>query len=302
MAGVLSNLSDALAETVETTGPGVVRVDARNRLPGSGIVWSADGVIVTAHHVVQHDEKIRVALPNGETVPAALVGRDPSTDLAVLRAETTSQTMELKPPAWAEASGLRVGHLVLALGRPGRSVRATLGIVSALGESWRTPVGGRLDRYLQTDVVMYPGYSGGPLVDVSGQVLGLNTSAMMRGASVTVPTSNVRQVVETLLAHGRVRRGYLGVSAQAAPLPAALAKQMGQETGLLLVTIEAGSPAERGGLLLGDTIVAMDGEPVRHLDDLLSGLTADRIDAEVPFRVVRAGQARELSIAIGERK
>ena len=298
MVGVLSSLSDTLAETVAATGPSVVRVDARSRLPASGVVWSADGVIVTAHHVVQHDEKISVALPDGETVPAALAGRDPSTDLAVLRAETKGLTT----PTWAEASDLRVGHLVLALGRPGKSVRATLGIVSVLGESWRTPVGGRLDRYLQTDVVMYPGFSGGPLVDVSGQVLGLNTSAMVRGASVTVPTSNVRQVVETLLAHGRVRRGYLGVSAQAVPLPAALAKQLDQETGLLLVTIEAGSPAERGGLLLGDTIVAMAGEPVRHLDDLLSGLTADRIDAAVPIQVVRGGQAQDLSVTIGERK
>ena len=298
MAGVLSNLSDALAEAVEAAGPSVVRVDARSRMPTSGIVWSADGVIVTAHHGVQRDEKISVALPNGEEVPATLAGRDPSTDLAVLRAEAKGLTV----PDWTEADDLHVGHLVLALGRPGRSVRATLGIVSALGEGgWRTPVGGHLDRYLQTDVVMYPGFSGGPLLNASGQVLGLNTSAMLRGAALTVPTSNIRQVVETLLTHGRVRRGYLGVSAQAVPLPASLAEQLSQETGLLLVTIEPGSAAEDGGLLLGDTIVALEGDPVRHLDDLLAGLSGDRIGTKLTIRVIRGGQLQELAATVGER-
>jgi S1-C subfamily serine protease len=296
MAEVLRTVSDALAATVETTGSGVVRVESRRRLPASGIVWSSDGTIVTAHHVVERDENIAVGLPDGQTVSATLVGRDPTTDLAVLRAEGGN----LAPPAWVEPDSLRVGHLVLALGRPGRSVQATLGIVSALGESWRTPAGGRVDHYLQTDLVMYPGFSGGPLVDAAGAVLGLNTSALLRGISLTVPTPTLRQVVETLLTHGHVRRGYLGVSAQAVRLPKTLVEELSQETGLLLVSVEPDGPADRGGLLLGDTLVAMDGQPVRHLDDLLALLSSDRVSASVVVRIVRGGLLQEMKVTVGE--
>ncbi len=297
MAEVLKNLSDALASTVETAGSGVVRVEARRRLPASGIVWSSDGVIVTAHHVVERDENIGIGLAGQETVTASLVGRDPTTDLAVLRVDG----VDLTPPTWAEPESLSVGHLVLGLGRPGRTVQATLGIVSALGEGWRTPAGGRVEPYLQTDLVMYPGFSGGPLVDVAGGVLGLNTSALLRGISLSVPTPTVRQVVETLLAHGRVRRGYLGVGAQPVRLPAALADQLGQETGLLLVSVEPDGPADAAGLLLGDTIVALDGQPVRHMDELLGLLGGDCVGASLPIRIVRGGQVQELTVAIGER-
>src|SRR4051794_18910444 len=172
MAEVLQCLSNALADTVEKAGAGVVRIEARRRLPATGIVWSNDGVIVTANHVVERDDNITVGLPNGETASATLVGRDPSTDLAVLRV----QGANLTAIGQANPDSLRVGHLVLALGRPGNKVLSTLGIVSAIGEGWRTRGGGELDSYLQTDVVMYPGFSGGPLVDASGQVIGLNTS------------------------------------------------------------------------------------------------------------------------------
>jgi S1-C subfamily serine protease len=297
MTEVLQNLSNGLAETVEKAGPGVVRVEGRRRLPASGVVWSSDGVIVTAHHVVERDENIGVGLLGGETIAATLVGRDPSTDLAVLRVEAA----DLAPPTWAEPESLRVGHLVLGLGRPGRTVQATLGIVSALGGSWQTPAGGSVDPYLQTDLVMYPGFSGGPLVDVDGGVLGLNTSALLRGISLTVPTSTVRQVVGTLLAHGRVRRGYLGVGAQPVRLPADLAEELGQETALLLVSVEPDGPAGQGGLLLGDTIVALDGQPVRHMDELLALLGGDRVGTSAPVRFVRGGQTQELTVTIGER-
>jgi len=294
---VLSNLSDALAATVAAASSGVVQVGGRRRLPASGIVWSADGVIITAHHVVEHDDNISVGLPDGQAATATLVGRDPTTDLAVLRA----QARGLTPPTWAEPDSLRVGHLVLALGRPGQTVRATLGIVSALGNSWHTPAGGRLDRYLQTDVVMYPGFSGGPLVDVMGRVLGLNTSALLRGLSMTVPTPSLRRVVETLLAHGRIRRSYLGVGTQPVRLPPAMVSQLGQETGLLLASVEPNSPAERGGLLLGDTIIALDRQPIRYVDDLLAFLSGDRIGKAVLVRILRSGQVQEPTITIGER-
>jgi S1-C subfamily serine protease len=297
MSEVLRNLSDDLASTVEAAAPGVVRVAARRRLPASGIVWSADGVIVTAHHVAERDENIEIGLADGQTVSATLVGRDPTTDLAVIRAQATG----LAPANLTGPDSLRVGHLVLGLGRPGRSVQATLGIVSALGEGWRTPAGGRVEPYLQTDLVMYPGFSGGPLVDASGQVLGLNTSALLRGISLAVPTPTLRGVVETLLAHGRVKRGYLGVGAQPVRLPANLEGQLGQETGLLLVSVEPDGPAGQGGLMLGDTIVALDGQPVGQMDDLLALLSSDRVGTAVPVRIIRGGQVQDVTVTIGER-
>src|SRR3972149_2009447 len=209
---VLSDLSSDLAAIVDAAGRSVVRVDARRRIPASGIIWSADGTIVTANHVVQREENITVGLPDGSEVGATLAGRDPATDVAVLRLQSAG----LAATPRASTEGLRVGHLVLALGRPGRTVRATLGIVSALGESWRTAEGSQIDHYLQTDAPFHPGFSGGPLVDAGGRVLGLNTAALVRGFSLTIPTVTLQRVVEMLLAHGRGRRGALGVGAGAA--------------------------------------------------------------------------------------
>ena len=230
MAGeALTSLSDALASAVETAGPSIVRVEGRRRLPASGIVWSADGLIVTAHHVVEQDENIGIGLADGRTVTATLVGRDPTTDLALLRAPA-GRAWRFRPGSTAKS--LHVGHLALALGRPGQSVMATLGIISALKKDWRTPAGGQLDYYLQTDALMYPGFSGGPLVSAAGKFLGLNTSAMLRDVTLTIPAATIRRVADALLRHGRVKRGYLGVSAQTVRLPKPIADQVGQETGL----------------------------------------------------------------------
>ncbi len=298
MSDVLQQVSDALADTAEAVSPGVVRVEARRRLAATGIVWSPDGVIVTAHHVVEQDDSIRVGLPDGQTTAATLVGRDPTTDLAVLRVEADGLT----PPAWAEPDGhsLRVGHMVLALGRPGQSIQASWGIVNALGESWRTPAGGLIDVYVQTDVVMYPGFSGGPLVNAAAQVVGLNTSAL-RNINLTVPVPTLRRVVAMLLRHGRVRRGFLGVSTQTVRLPIALAQQLGQDTGLLLIAVEADSPAERGDFLLGDTLVALDHTPMRQHDDLLTLIGPEHIGTTVSVQMIRSGQLQERQVVIGER-
>ncbi|MEI2609759.1 MAG: trypsin-like peptidase domain-containing protein [Candidatus Promineifilaceae bacterium] len=166
MSTTLQTVSNELAGVVAAASPGIVRVDARHRHPATGFILSADGLIITAHHVVQHEE-IKIGLADGSQVKATLVGRDPSTDLALLKAEATGLTgLE-----HAAADELSVGHLVLALGRPGKTVQATLGIISALGDAWRTPAGGNVDRYIQTDVVMYPGFSGGPLVNAAGNVV-----------------------------------------------------------------------------------------------------------------------------------
>jgi S1-C subfamily serine protease len=291
----LQDLSNSLAEAVESAASAIVRIEGRRRLPATGIVWAADGVIITANHVVKADE-VSVGLPDGSSVKATVAGRDPSTDLAVLRAEATG----LQPAKRSEE--LAVGHLVLALGRPGRTVQATLGIVSALGESWRTPMGGQIDRYLQTDVVMYPGFSGGPLVSAGGVVLGLNSSSLARGVSLAVPVATLESTAETLLAHGRMRRGYLGVSTQSARLPAAVSQELNQETGLLIVNVEPDSPADQGGLVLGDTIVGLDGQTIRHHDDLLALLSGDRVDQKVPLSIVRGGEVQTVNVKIGIRE
>jgi len=298
MADVLQGLSDDLAAAVETAGQSIVRVEGRRRQAASGVVWSADGLIVTAHHVIERDENIKIGLPNGESTTATLVGRDPTTDVAVLRAETSGLT----PAKWLEIGSVKVGHLVLALGRPDADVQATLGVISALDKEWRTHAGGRIDSYVQTDVVMYPGFSGGPLVSVGGAMIGLNSSALARGVSLTLPAATIRRVAETLSTHGRIKRGFLGVSAQPVRLPENVAEGAAQETGLLLVAVEPGSPADQGGLLLGDVIITLDGQAVRQMDDLMASLNGDRVGASVPVRVVRGGQVQEFSVTIGERE
>lgn len=296
MSDVLQSLSSAMAGVVERTGPQVVRVEGRSRLPASGVVWAADGVIVTAGHVVERDDNLRVGV-GGDTLAATLLGRDPATDLAVLKVAREGLT----PATWTPAGDLRVGELILALGRPGQRVQATLGVVSALGGAWRTGSGGEIDSYLQTDVVMYPGFSGGPLVAADGRVAGVNSSALVRGASVTVPAATVQRVVATILAHGRMPRGYLGVGIQPVRLDAALQEQLGQQTGLMLLSVEAGGPAAQGGLLQGDVLVSVDGSAVRQLDDLQTLLTGERVGKAVAVRLVRAGQVLEQQVVVGQK-
>ena len=298
MAEVLRQLSDDLAATVETAGAAIVRVDARRRMPASGIVWSADGIVVTSNHGVEREDNITIGLPNGESTSATLVGRDPSTDVAVLRVGGAGLSLV----NWTETADVKVGHLALALGRPGRRVQATLGVVSAIGEAWRTSAGGHIDAYLQTDVVMYPGFSGGALVEAGGGILGMNSSALARGVSVTLPTATIRRVVEALMTHGRVRRGFLGIKAQPVRLPQNIAAEVGQETGLLLASVEADSPADQSGLLLGDTLLSFDNQPVRHMDDLLAVLSGDRAGQSVQARILRGGQLQTVSVAIGEQR
>jgi S1-C subfamily serine protease len=298
MAEVLQSLSNDLAATVETAAQSIVRVEGRRRQPASGIVWSSDGLIVTAHHVVERDENIKVGLPDGSKVVATLVGRDPTTDIAVLRVQSGGLT----PANWGEADSMRVGHLVVAVGRPDDSVQATLGILSSLDGGWRTVAGGTIDSYVQTDVVMYPGFSGGPLVSAAGPFLGMNSSALLRGVSVTIPAATLRRVADALLTHGKVKRGFLGVSAQPVRLPQNIAESVGQETGLLLVSVEPGSPAAAGNLLLGDTLIGLDGEQVRHMDDLMALLSGDRVGKSVEARVIRGGQVQTFQLTVAERE
>lgn len=298
--GTLNELSDGLAELAAMVGESTIRVEARQRLAATGVVWSSEGLIVTANHIVRRDEQIAVGLADGTRHAATLVGRDPGTDLALLRVEDT----ELTTPRWSTSSELRVGQLALALGRPGQSVQATLGVVSALGGAWRTVTGGTIDRYLQTDVLMYPGFSGGPLA-VAGEdgavVAGINTSALARGASLAVPSETVGRVVETLLKHGHMPRGYMGVGLQPVRLNQAFEEQLGQETGVMLMSVEEGGPADEAGLLQGDIIVALAGDRVRHVDDLQAALSGDRVGKQVIVQVVRGGTVSDVEVTVGRK-
>jgi S1-C subfamily serine protease len=297
VAEVLKAVSEALVETVAAAEAGVVRVDARRRLGASGIVWSEDGVIVTANHVVERDHDIQVGLAGGQSVAATLLGRDAGADLAVLRAEARG----LKAPAWSEPDSLAVGGLVLALGRPGDKLLATLGIISALDDGWTTPGGGQIDHYLQTDAAMYPGFSGGPIIDAQQRVAGLNSSSLVAGLSLAVPAPTVRRTVQAVLSGRPVRRGYLGITALPVPLPDVVRERLGQETGLLLTHVEPKSPAEKSRLIQGDTLVTLNGRPVRSLPDLQAVLHGDPVGGQVRARVVRAGALRDLDVTIGER-
>ncbi len=297
MSKILADVSNALADIVKKASPGVVRVEGRRRLPATGIVWSSDGLIMTASHVIRRDEGIQVGLGDGRAVTAELVGRDHSTDLALLRVDAK----DLVPFTEANKQTVNVASIVLALGRPGKTVQATLGIISALGDSWRTGHGGIIDRYLQTDVVMYPGFSGGPLVDAGGGLVGLNSSALVRGVSLALPYVTMARVADSLLVHGRIRRGYLGVSTQRAKLPEATVAELNQKIGLLIVSVESGSPAEVGGLTLGDTIVAVAEKQVESHEDLLACLSGDRINTAVPISILRGGKVETIEVTIGER-
>jgi S1-C subfamily serine protease len=296
---IASDLSAELAGVVEKSSPAVVRVQGRRRAPSSGILWSAD-TVVTAHHTVERDEDVEVSLAGGGAVAARVAGRDPATDLAALRLGSPAAGMAA---SWIERDARlpAAGNLVLGVSRPGRSIRATLGIISRVAESWRTPLGGRLDAFLETDLAMHTGFSGSALVDLSGRVIGVNTSGILRGVSLAVPAATVRRIVEALLARGRVRKGYLGVGTYPVRLPSALSDRAGQSHGLLLFSVQPDSPAARGGLMLGDVILALAGERVENAGDLLPLLEEERVGSEAPVRVLRGGEPRELRVTIGDR-
>lgn len=288
----LGALSDALAAVVDEQGRSIVRVEARRRGHSSGIAWSAGGLVITAHHTVQRDEDLGIGLPDGEVVPATLVGRDPTTDVAVLRAEDA----ELAPPGWAGIEALRVGHLALSVGRHDANAQASLGIVAKKSGPWRTKAGGTVDTYLQTDIAVYPGFSGSALVDVEGRAYGMNTSWFGRRSSLTIPHETLRRTVDLLVEHGQVRRGLLGVSAHVVQLPPSAAETLDQQTGLLVGSVEPDSPADRAGLLVGDLIVTFDGAPTPRLDALMALLTEERIGQAVPLQIVRGGLLDERSV------
>jgi S1-C subfamily serine protease len=292
----LLSLSNDLASAVERAARSVVTVHARPRLPSTGVHWRP-GIVVTAAHAVRVEEEIRVAGADGRAVPANLVASDPGTDLAVLRV--------VGDAAWpvaevGDSAELKVGNLVLAVGY---GPRASWGVVSAVDGPWRTWRGGEMDRFLRVDLVLYPGFSGGPLVDASGKVAGLVSSGLSRQLELAVPASTVTRVVDELLATGRISRSYVGLGLQPVALPEALRRLAPGSSahGLIVVGVEPDGPAARAGVMLGDVLLAVEGEPLHDPGDVQAALTGRRPGSAVRVLLVRAGAPLEVAITLGER-
>lgn len=297
-SSTLQELSSQLAAAVETAGNFVVSIHARRRIPSSGIVWR-DGVVVSASHTVRRDDEIPVTLPSGESVVAKVAGRDSATDLVALRVDGTKSHVAPR----ADASSLRVGSLVLAVGRPGRDVSASFGIVSAVGQGWRSWQGARIDRVLRLDVAVYDGFSGGPLVHPSGAVLGLNNSALARGTPLTLPAAAVDKVLDELLEKGHVRRPFIGVAVQPVALSESVVKRHGLEgeAGLLIISIADGSPAEKAGMMLGDLLLAANENALTGPDDLLDALSGVAKNGAVTIKFLRGGIIKSAAITPADR-
>jgi S1-C subfamily serine protease len=295
---ILVELSDALADAAESVGKATVLVSARRRMPASGISYTAD-LILTADHVIEREEDITVTLADGTQVSAKVAGRDAGSDLAVLKLErAAAQAAEVtKSPA-------RLGQIALVLGRPSTNgIEASLGTVSAIGGPIRTGHGGMLEKYIRTDGISYPGFSGGPLVAADGTVLGVNTSGLANGAALTIPADIAWRIAETLAKQGRVKHGYLGIRSQAVEIPNFTQKalQRAQASGLLVVSVEKDSPASRGGLMVGDILVSVAGLPILHHDELFARLSGDVVGKSESLEILRGGQPQTLDVLIGER-
>lgn len=300
-SSTLSDLSSQLVSAVETAGNSVVAIHARRRIPSSGIIWR-NGIIVSASHTVRRDGEISITLPNGDSTVATVTGRDSATDLVALRIKESGAKAQAAPRA--DASSLRVGSLVLAVGRPGRNVSASFGIISAVGEGWRTWQGARIDRVFRLDLAVYDGFSGSPLVDASGAVLGLNNSALARGTPMALPAAAVDRVLDELLERGHVRRPFIGVAVQPVELSDTLVKQhqLNSDAGLLIVSIADSSPADKGGLMLGDVLLEANGQALAGPDDLLDALSSVASGSAVTLKVLRGGAIKSVSVAPADRE
>lgn len=284
MSNVLLQFSEGLTAAIETASAYTLLVDARRRYPASGIAYAQD-LVLTADHVVTREEEIRVGLPDGRSLPATIAGRDPGSDLAVLRLAEKA----LSPARTAKSA--KVGQVVLALGRPSSAgVQASFGILTSINGPARTWRGGLLDQFYQSETIPYPGFSGGPLVDAEGALLGLNTSGLTRGEALTIPSGVAWTIAGALAEHGAVKRGYLGIRTQ--PV----------EGGLLVLWLEKGGPAEAGGLLVGDILTKVNGQSLKDADDLFGALHGDVVGKKVAVEVSRGGQPQTLQVTPAERK
>jgi S1-C subfamily serine protease len=298
MTGSLAEFSKSLADAVEQVGRYVIAVPEGGREGVSGTLWR-EGIAVTAAHTIQGYDEVTVTLPSGEERKAAVAGRDRGTDVAVLKfTEPTGSAV------FADELHSRVGEIVLAVGRRGAAgLATTFGVISAIGGPWRTWQGARVDRWLRLDLNPFTGFSGGPIVNARGEVLGIATSGPRRSV-VTIAASTVEGVVNHVLKHGRVARGYLGIGVQPVAFPQAARHSLGigSDRGLLVVTIAPGSPADSAGVLLGDIVVAVEGAPVHGIHSLQPALDPDQVGKRIAVELVRGGHRMQLQVTVGERK
>lgn len=294
-----STLSGELAQAAERAGGSVVCVHAGHRHASSGVIWQK-GLVVTTSHTVP-DTEVNVINAQGKVLAAEFAGRDPSTDLAVLK---LPENAEAPPANIGEARGLKVANLVLALGRTRRgNLVASSGLISGLMGPWRTWRGGEIDQFVRPDLVLYPGFSGGPLINSAEQVLGINTSGLRRGVPITIPSSTVTRIVQELVERGHIARPYLGLAMQSVVLPLELRNKLNLSTssGALIMHVEPEGPAGKAGILLGDIVTAMRGEPIEDSDDIQIQLGRSRVGESVAISLIRGGERREVSVKLGER-
>lgn len=286
----LSALSNDLAAAVERAGRAVVAVHGRQHMPSSGVLWRPN-VVVTVEHALKREEEITITLPDGRNMPVTLAGRDAGTDLAVLKLDATDAgAAEL-----GDGASLKPGHVVVALGRSSeRGVNASLGVISGVSGAWRTWRSGHVDQLVRLDVALYPGFSGGPLVDVEGRVLGINTSGLSRVMPVAIPISTVNRVLQDLLEKGRVARGYLGLGMHPVRLPDG-------RSGVIVIDVQADGPAGQAGVLIGDVLLKLNGSPVTDTDDVHANLGPASVGKRLKATLVRGGENKEIEITVGER-
>jgi serine protease Do len=292
----IEELSQSLARAAERAGEYTVMVEGRKEGPASGVAWRED-LVLTASHAVDREEGIAVVLPGGEAARARLAGRDTARDLALLRVEGIPPF-----PSVPEAGAPRVGQLALSVARTAREgVNATLGIVSAVGANLSLWKGGLIESYLRTDGPRRPGFSGGPVADVSGALLGINVFGPRYGTSIAIPAALAFRTAEHLRSNGSVRRGYLGVRSQAVELPAGARASLGgrQGAGLLVVGVERGSPAEEAGLMVGDILVGFGGTSVAGHEELIAFLGSPAVERRVRIEILRGGSLAGLDVTVG---
>ncbi|HLY63132.1 MAG TPA: S1C family serine protease [Terriglobia bacterium] len=299
MQSSLVSLSNDLAKIVEEFQSNVVAVHARAHFPSSGVLWRP-GYVVTADHTIRHEEDIQVSLHGGKRIDAKLVGRDSGTDIALLKVEGLGS-----PAAPADTSETaKVGELAIVLGRsPDSGPNASLGIISAVSGPWRTWRGGRLDQYIRLDATLFPNSSGGAVIDSRGRLLGIVTSALSRVAGLAIPASSVNRVVDALVEKGYLPRGYLGIGVQPVAIPDSLRKSpsVTGKTGIMVVQVEPGGPAEQAGILLGDILVGIESTQLERIEDLQTFSDSGVIGKTVKAKIIRAGETREVAVAVGER-
>jgi S1-C subfamily serine protease len=309
-AALLDAYSQAITDVVDRVGPAVVRIDvwhgpgARRAGTGSGVIVAPDGLVLTNSHVVGGAARVELMTTEGRQLTARVVGDDPDTDLALVRVDAP---VTLPAATLGDSKRLRRGQLVVAIGNPlGFESTVTAGVVSALGRSLRSQTGRLIDDVIQTDAALNPGNSGGPLVSSHSEVIGVNTAVIQgaQGICFAVAANTAKFVLGELVRHGRVRRAYIGISAQQTSIPRRLqlAAELAQTNAATITESVPGSPANLSGLLTGDIIVSLDGEPVTGADDLIRLLTGERIGRAIEIKVLRLGRPRTFNLVPEERK